>query len=43
MDRLRQVSRRQTAFDQAPLGQLLQWVGRYGEAVRQEEEVQGGL
>jgi hypothetical protein len=41
MDRLRQVSRRQTAFDQASLSQLLQWAGRYGEAVRQEEEGQG--
>jgi len=43
MDRLRRVSRRQRAFDQASLGELLRWAGRYKEAVRQEEEEQGDL
>jgi len=37
MERLRRASQRHTAFDQASLDQLLQWVGRYSEAVRQEE------
>ena len=36
MDKLRRVSLRRAAFDQASLDQLLQWVGRYGETVRQE-------
>ena len=42
MDRLRLASQRHTAFDQTSLDQLLQWVGRYREVVRQEGKGQGG-